>query len=179
MAKVQTLFRLAADVSLSKEEQLAERLNELDIEDENDRFTQRSRREEQNKLMQAEHQLAQFLTTEPSENERRTAEEWPKIAAQLAEAKAASKFQKSESNEDQLVKFALLGVGGLITVYGFIQPAILLIVIGLLVISASIWLFVKPSKSDELPENYAEVLKKYSGNEQDYETVTQKVHAFA
>lgn len=169
---------MAVDVSLSKEEQLAKRLNELDIEDENDRFTQRSRQEEQNKLMQAEHQLAQFLTTEPSENERRTAEEWPKIAAQLAEAKAASRFQKSTSNEDQLVKFALLGVGGLITAYGFIQPAILLIVIGLLAISASIWLFVKTTKSDELPANYAEVLENYSGSEQDYETVTQKVHAF-
>ncbi|MGB6407734.1 MAG: hypothetical protein WBF39_09665, partial [Planococcus donghaensis] len=169
---------MIVDVSLNQEEQLAERLKELDLEEENQRFTQRYLQEEKNNLARAEQDLAKFLAQEPTERERLAAEQWPQISSQLAEARAASNFQKGNTAQDQLVKFALIGVGLLVAAYGFFQSTILLIVIGLATMGAGLWLFVKTAKSDELPANYAELLEKYDGKEQEYETIAKKVAEF-
>ncbi|ANU12474.1 ATP-binding protein [Planococcus halocryophilus] len=169
---------MAVDVSLSQEEQLAERLKELDLEEENQRFNQRSLQEEKNNLARAEQNLAKFLAQEPNEKERLAAEEWPIVSAQLAEAKAASKFQKGNTEQDRVVKFALMGVGLVVASYGFIQATVLLIIIGLASMVVGLWLFLKARKADELPDNYSEVLKKYGGKEQEYETIAKKVTEF-
>ncbi|ANU23912.1 AAA family ATPase [Planococcus donghaensis] len=166
------------DVSLNQEEQLAERLKELDLEDENQRFTQRSLQEEKNNLARAEQDLANFLAQEPTEKERLAAEEWPRISSQLAEAKAALNFQNGSAAQDRLVTFALIGVGLLVAIYGFFQATILLIVIGLATLGTGLWLFAKTAKSDELPANYAELLERYNGKEQEYETILKKVAEF-
>lgn len=169
---------MAVDVSLNHEEQLLERLKELDVEEENQRFNQRNLQEEKNKLVRAEQDLSAFLVQEPTAKERLIAEEWPEISAQLAEAKAASKFQKSDTGQDQIVRFALFGLGLLVAAYGFIQSTALLIVIGLVAMAAGVWLFVKMRKPNELPANYAALIKKYSGKEWQYETLITKVAEF-
>ncbi|AIY04817.1 hypothetical protein Plano_0852 [Planococcus sp. PAMC 21323] len=166
------------DVSLSQEEQLAERLKELDIEEENQRFNQRSLQEEKDNLLRAEQNLANFLAQEPTEKERLAAEEWLKASAQLAEAKAASTFQKGSSDQDRLVKFALVGIGLTVAAYGFMQSAILLIVVGLVAMGAGLWIFMKTTKSSELSNDYSEVLKKYEGKEPEYERIVKKVAEF-
>ncbi len=169
---------MAVDVSLSQEEQLVARLKDLDIEEENQRFNQRSLQEEKNNLAHAEQNLARFLTKEPTAKERLAAEEWPRVSAQLAEAKAASKFQKSNTGQDRIVHFALLGLGLLVVAYGVIQSTIFLIVIGLAAMAAGAWLFMRSGKPEELPANYSGIIKKYGDNEHDYEKITKKVTEF-
>ncbi|ANU25971.1 ATP-binding protein [Planococcus versutus] len=169
---------MAIDVSLSQEEQLAERLKDLDIEEENQRFNQRSLQEEKSKLVIAEQDLARFLTKEPTEKERLAAEQWPRVSAQLAEAKAESKVQKSKAGQDRIVHFALLGLGLLVVAYGIIQSIVFLIVIGLAAIATGVWLFIKSGKSEELLTNYSDIIEKYGDKEHNYATIIRKVTEF-
>ncbi|WP_142828748.1 ATP-binding protein [Planococcus soli] len=169
---------LSVDVSLSNEEQLVGKLRDLDMEEEDRRFRLRNLEEEKNKLVQTEMELTSFLAGEPSGKERMAAEQWPAIAAKLAEAKAASKFQTANSGNSQLVNAILIAMGVFVAAYGFIQSFVLLMVLGAAAVGAGVWLFLKTPKPAELSAEYDRTLKEYGGNESSYDAISKKVAEF-
>ncbi|MDQ0430229.1 uncharacterized protein YhaN [Planomicrobium stackebrandtii] len=169
---------LAMDVSLSNEEQLVNKLKDLDVEEEEQRFRLRKLQEEKNKLAQTEMQLTSFLAGEPSGKERLAAEQWPAISAKLAEAKAASKFQTANSGNSQLVNTILIAMGVFVAAYGFIQSFVLLMVLGAAAIGTGVWLFLKMPKPAELSAEYQRTLKEYAGKESSYDAISKKVAEF-
>lgn len=169
---------LAVDVSLSNEEQLLVRLQNLDVEEEDERFRLRNLQDAKGRLSQTEKELTVFLAGEPTGKERLAAEQWPAISAELAEAKAAEKFQTSSNGNSRMVNYALIVLGLAVASYGFSQSIVLLIVLGFAAIGAAAWLFLNTAKPGELSGQYQAVLKKYAGKESEYETISKKVAEF-
>lgn len=169
---------MAIDVSLSNEEQLLKCLQELDVEEEDERFRLRNRQDAKDRLSQTEKELTAFLAGEPTGKDRLAAEEWPAISAELAEAKAAEKFQTNNGGSNRVVNYALIVLGLIIAGYGMSQSMILLIVVGLAAVGAAAWLFSNTAKPGELSGRYQTVLKNYAEKESEYQTITKKVAEF-
>ncbi|MGH2319245.1 AAA family ATPase [Planococcus sp. SE5232] len=169
---------LAVEVSLSNEEQMLGKLKDVDVEEEDQRFRLRNLQEEKNKLAQTEHELTSFLAGEPPGKERLAAEQWPAISAELAEAKAASKFQQASSGNGPLINYMMIVLGLILAAYGFIQTSAVLMVLGAAAIGVGIWLFLKTQKPGELSAEYEAVLNEYAGKESEYEAVAKKVAEF-
>lgn len=169
---------MAVDVSLSNEEQLLKRLQDLDVEEENERFRLRNQQDAKDRLSQTEKELTVFLAGEPTGKERLAAEEWPAISAELAEAKAAEKFQTSSGGNSRMVNYALIALGLITAGYGMAQSMVLLIVVGLAAVGAAAWLFFNTAKPGELSGKYKTVLKNYAGKESEYEAISKKVAEF-
>ncbi|MBT2571852.1 AAA family ATPase [Planococcus sp. ISL-110] len=169
---------LEVDVSLRNEEQLVGRLKDLDVEEEDQRFRMRNLQEEKKRLSQTEAELTYFLVGEPVGKERLAAEQWAAISGELAEARVASKIQTVNSGNGQIVNYALVAMGLIMAAYGFVQSTMLLMVLGLAVIGAAVWLFLKTAKPAELSGHYQTLLNEYGGKESEYEAISKKVSEF-
>ena len=164
---------LRADVSLNNEERLLTFVEHVDSEEEEQRFHRRKLAEEKTKLEEASKELKFFLSSEPSEKERKAAEEWLVAAPKLAEAKAAGQFQGAQNSRNLL--YALIGLGILGVVAGMLQGNYLLAVISMLAAVAGSWMAFKGSKTETLPADYQQVLTAYGGREAEFNVLIDKL----
>src|SRR5690606_295156 len=145
---IEEAIALQADVSLSREEELILLVQQAEREEEENRYADRKVAEEKTKLAETEKELKIFLANEPSESDRRMAEEWQAIAHKVAEAKAAKNAQKSASS--QTVNYAMTGIGVLTLIIGLGQSNYLVAVIGFLAAIGGLWLMLKNRKPETL-----------------------------
>ena len=167
---------LQSDVSLRREEQLVELIQKADVEEENRCFRLRKSAEEQEKANELEKELAVFLQHEPSKEERAAAEQWPAIAVQLAEAKAARRMQapaKGTAINSVLIASGLVGMA-----YGFLQPNYPIALIALLAILYGGWQVVKSRKGLKSWDSYEKVLNDYEGRESEFEALVRRMEVF-
>ncbi|WP_416144318.1 AAA family ATPase [Planococcus koreensis] len=164
---------LRADVSLNNEERLLFFVEQADQEEEEQRYHSRKVAEEKTKLEEASKELKFFLSGEPSEKERKEAEEWLAAAPKLAEAKAAGQLQGS-SNPKNLM-YILMGLGVLGFLIGIFQENYPLAVISILAAIAGAWMAFKGKKTETLPAEYQQVLAAYGGRETELNALIDKL----
>lgn len=167
---------LRSNVSLSQEELLVEHVRQAEAEEEEMRYQDKKLREEKEKLIEAEKELRYFLTSEPTEEERKAAEDWQAAAPKLAEAKAVKKMQKSANSSAIYYLLIGLGIFGFLT--GIVQSNFLLAGIGLLAAAGGAWIWFGNRKSEGLPADYVQILERYGGKEAEYEAMVQKLEQF-
>lgn len=164
---------LEADVSLSNEERLLAHLEKVDLEEEENRFRSRKLAEEKVKLADTEKELKFFLAGEPSERERKAAEEWLEAAPKLAEAKAAGHFRQKQDPKKFSILLIALGVIG--SAAGLVQSNYILAIIALLAAAAGLWQLASGRKQQTLFPEYEGVLAAYGGREAEFEALIAKL----
>lgn len=173
---IEEAIALQADVSLSREEELILLVQQAEREEEENRYADRKVAEEKTKLAETEKELKIFLANEPSESDRRMAEEWQAIAHKVAEAKAAKNAQKSASS--QTVNYAMTGIGVLTLIIGLGQSNYLVAVIGFLAAIGGLWLMLKNRKPETLESEQEALISRYSGKETEYAALIAKLDSY-
>lgn len=164
---------LQAEVTLHNEERLLAHVEQADREEEEQRFHSRKLAEEKVKLEEASKELKFFLAGEPTETERKAAEDWLAAAPKLAEAKAAGQLQSAGKPKN--LRMVLIALGVLGALFGLWQGNYPLLIIAGAAIIAGGWMFINSRESAVLPEGYQQVLATYSGREVEFNTLIEKL----
>lgn len=164
---------MQADVSLNNEERLLSHIEEVDQEEEENRFRERKLGEEKAKLAETEKELKFFLAGEPSEQERTTAEEWMEAVPKLAEAKAASRA--SHRQDTRKLSLGLIALGLLGALAGAVQGNYLLAAIALAAAGAGVWQLWSTKGGESLHPEYVRLLSTYEGREAEFEALIHKL----
>lgn len=167
---------LQADVSLSQEEELILLVQQADREEEENRYTDRKLAEEKAKLAEAEKELKMFLANEPSENDRRIAEEWQEVSSRFAEAKAAKRNRQSAGS--QTVNYAFLIFGAVGLVISLWQSNFGVAGLSFLAAVGGLWLILRSGKPATLAKEHEALLNRYEGKEADYAALIQKLDSY-
>ena len=167
-----------ADVSIRKEEEMHELLNEMS--------------EANNQLGLLETQLAivenELIETKsksvsmeaPSEEQIKQAHEWPGIRQELAEAKAYVSFKGSGPNKNtQSLPIMLLVLALIFIGMGVIQKGLTVIVIGVIIVGIAAFLYSKKDNIDDSKFNEMEhFISKYRGREHEMEKLIDQIGAY-
>nr|WP_246880663.1 AAA family ATPase [Sporosarcina sp. 6E9] len=140
---------LGADVSLRKEEEMHEFLNELTMINNQIDFAEQQKAMLEKDIEQLCAQLDSLQT--PSAAERQQVEEWPKIQQELAEAKAYISFNKhaNKGNKSQLLPVGLLLIAVACIGFGIIQLQWLALVIGVIIGGIGMFFYSKKDDADD------------------------------
>ena len=140
---------IEADVSLRKEEEMHELLNELTKLNNQIDFSEKQYAMIESEAEQVRAQLESLPT--PSAEERKQAEEWPKIQQELAEAKAYISFNKhaKKENRSQLLPVGMLLIALVFIGFGIIQLQWLSIVLGVIIGGIGMFLYSKKDDKDD------------------------------
>jgi uncharacterized protein YhaN len=140
---------IEADVSLRKEEEMHELLNELTNMNNQAEFTERQNAMVENEMEQVQAQLDSLQT--PSAEELKKAGDWPKIQQELAEAKAYISFNKHAEKEDksQLLPVGMLLIAVAFIGFGILQLHWLSIVLGVIIGGIGMFLYSKKGVEDD------------------------------
>lgn len=173
---MEELAALQSDVSLGREEELISLVQQAETEEEENRYADRKLAEEKAKLAEAEKELKLFLSNEPSESERRMAEEWQGLASKVAEAQAAKRAQKAANS--QTVNYAITGIGLLTLAISLWQSNYLLAFIGFLGAIGGLWLLLKNGKPEGLGAEQEALLSRYGGKETEYVALIDRLDSY-
>ncbi|WP_172372933.1 ATP-binding protein [Sporosarcina jiandibaonis] len=140
---------IEADVSLRKEEEMHELLNELTRLNNQIDFAEKQYAMVENEAEQVHAQLESLPT--PSVEELKQAEEWPKIQQQLAEAKAYISFNKHAEKESKskLLPVGLLLIAIAFVGYGIIQQQWYSVILGAIIGGIGTFMYSKKGDSDD------------------------------
>ncbi|TWT11157.1 AAA family ATPase [Planomicrobium sp. CPCC 101079] len=167
---------LQSDVSLNREEQLIFHVEQLDMEEEEKRFTARQLSEEKSVMENARKQVGALLEHRPTDRERQEAEQWPAISMRLAEAKAAKRLERSA--DSRMLSFFFLGLGLLGLLFGMIQGNYAVAGIAFLAAAAGAWAIMKNGQPAKRDSGHEKLLQKYAGRETEMDALVQRVNEF-
>ncbi|MEK3937354.1 AAA family ATPase [Sporosarcina sp. FSL W7-1349] len=172
---------LQADVSLQREEELADRLRQLEDNEKRINAVQYSLEELDREWRSLQSELHTHERSAPSEKDRELAEQWPTIRQRLAEARAYLSLGGSQSNSNEkLVLYAFLAVAALCIVYGFIQTQWLIIAVGILVGGMGIFLHMNNRSSSDIEKTreMESYVAAYDGQERHFEELAENIRLF-
>ncbi|TWT24280.1 AAA family ATPase [Planomicrobium sp. CPCC 101110] len=167
---------LQSDVSLGREEQLIAHVQQLDMEEEEKRFTLRRLSEEKSTLENIRRQMDTLLDHRPTEKERQEAEHWPSLSRQLAEAKAAKRLERSAN--PRTLSFLLLGLGLFGILLGIMQGNYAVAGLALLAAAAGGWTFMKNGQPAKTDSKHEKLLQKYAGRESEWDELVRRINEF-
>ncbi|AQQ52547.1 ATP-binding protein [Planococcus lenghuensis] len=151
---------LAADVSIRQEEELKRLVAAAAAEEENRRFWQRQLDSEKIKLAEQEADLDRLMRNAPDDEELEQAEEWQRISAEFAEARAARTLGKTSQ---PLASYGVAAFGAVCILIGLINGHLLWFAGAAAFLAIAGWLYKTGSKG--LPEHYEKLLQQYEGRE--------------
>ncbi|PSL30623.1 uncharacterized protein YhaN [Planomicrobium soli] len=167
---------LQSDVSLTHEEQLISYIQQLDMEDEERRFTARQQSEEKSVMANVQKQLDLLLDHRPTDSERQEARQWPETSMRLAEAKVAKRLEKSAGSNTLGIWLLVLGALGILL--GLMQGNYTVASLAFLAGAAGVWTIMKNGKSTKSEGGYEKLLQKYAGREAELEALVQRVNEY-
>lgn len=170
---------IESDVSLRKEEEMHEFLNELMRLNNQIDFAEKQFEMVENEMEQVYAQLDSLQT--PSAEERKQAEEWPKIQQELAEAKAYISFNKhaKKENKSQLLPVGMLLIAVAFVGFGIIQLQWLSIILGVIIGGIGIFLYSKKDVEDDSKLNAMEkFVSNHAHKEQEMKQLTDRIEFY-
>ena len=167
-----------ADVSIRKEEEMHELLNEMNETNNQLGFLEKQLTTVENELIEAK--LKSVSIEVPSDEQIKQAREWPGIRQKLAEAKAYVSFGRSGTNKNtqtlpiMLFVLALLFIG-----MGVIQKGLPGIVIGIIIGGIGAFLYSKKDNKDDLKlKEMEDFISRYRDQEHEMEKLMEQIEAY-
>ena len=167
-----------ADVSIRKEEEMHELLNEMNETNNQLGFLETQLATVENELTEAK---SKSISKEaPSDEQINQAHEWPDIRRKLAEAKAYVAFGSSGPNRNtRTVPIMLLVLALVFIGIGVIQKGLTVIVIGVIIVGIGAFLYSKKDNKDDSKLNeMAHFISKYQGREHEMEKLIDQIQAY-
>ncbi|WP_432360691.1 AAA family ATPase [Sporosarcina sp. UB5] len=172
---------LQADVSIHQEEHLYEQLQGLAKFDQQLGYMDRQLTELEIELRDIRNEQLLLQNNSPSEEEKRQADEWPRIQSKLAEANAYVQMRRSNRNNgNSQLLFILLSMAAIISVVGLFIDSWIVVGLGacLAVIAAVMKLGKQSSQPSQKGVEMDRYVKTYGGQEAKMETIVEKVNAY-
>ena len=170
---------IEADVSLRKEEEMHELLNELTKLNNQIDFAEKQYEMVENEARQVRTQLESLPI--PSADEQKQAEDWPEIQQQLAEAKAYISFNKHAKKESksQLLPIGMLLIGVAFIGFGIIQLQWLSIILGVIIGGIGAYLYSNKSDKDDSKLTAMEnLVSTYAHKEQEMKQLLDRIEFY-
>lgn len=168
---------LLADVSIRKEEEMFEVINEMELVDKQLDSVQ-SQFENVEKDSQ-EVQMKLQRIKEPTIEEIKRVEEWPTIRQQLAEAKAYQTFTKRETKERITIPVIVFILSFICLGFGLIQQQWLVVISGVLLAGIGIVLLRNKASINNLKDKeMKQFILKYESQESEMEQLTSRISTY-
>lgn len=172
---------LQADVSLQREEELADWLRQLDDKEKEIDSASRNLERHNQEWNDLQYELQLLEQQSPSDKDKELAGQWPMIRQRLAEARAYLAFgNKQNGNQDKMMFLSFLAVAIICLGYGVLQAEWLILGIGVLIGGIGIY-FYRGSRetSDSVKMREMEnFVAAYDGQERHFEELEEKIRLY-
>ena len=167
-----------ADVSIRKEEEMHELLNEMNETNNQLGYLETQLTTAENELIEAKSKSDSIEV--PSDEQIKQAGEWPGIRQQLAEAKAYVSFGSSGTKGNSQTLPIMLFVLALIFIgMGIIQKGLTVITIGVIIGGIAAFLYSKRgTEEDSKLKEMEHFISKYQGREHEMEKLIDQIKAY-
>ncbi|MFS0577230.1 AAA family ATPase [Sporosarcina sp. 179-K 3D1 HS] len=172
---------LQADVSLQREDEMADWLRQLDDYDKRINAVHHSLEQLNREWHDLQNELHRHEQQAPSVNDLEMAAQWPAIRQRLAEARAYLSMGTGQGKSNEKLAFsALLAIAVLCVVYGFMQSQWIIIGIGILVGGMGAFFYLQNGASSDVEKTkeMENLVAAYDGQERHFEELEEKVRSF-